>query len=222
MKGNSNLGLLCVLPVASEWSDLQEKRRRACSERQAFSLGRKQPRYQALASRHVQIVTGFFFFNFLFRSDQEQTHNTETQTLNFSTRCFPHTGFYQEPDWTESHARGCGRWVGTQGPSPCSGHPLRTLVLGKIIFSQSDKMPAVCLWLIARVCVATPPCYLVLLLIVMMAWGTFICGKADLKISISDCFESSPTSLIQSPLQMFFKVLVHFNALKSQIWEWVS
>lgn len=35
----------------------------------------------------------FFFFNFLFRSDQEQTHNTDTQTLNFSTRYFPTQAF---------------------------------------------------------------------------------------------------------------------------------
>lgn len=35
----------------------------------------------------------FFFFNFLFKSDQEQTHNTETQTLNFSTRYLPTQAF---------------------------------------------------------------------------------------------------------------------------------
>lgn len=85
-KGKSNLGLLCVMPVASEWSDLQEKWRRTCSERRALLLRRKQPRYQALASHHFQIVT--VFFKFLFRSDQEQTHSTDTQTLTFFT-CYP-------------------------------------------------------------------------------------------------------------------------------------
>lgn len=134
----------------------------------------------------------FFFFKLSLQKWPRTNPQHRDPNAKLLYPLFTHTGFYQEPVWTESHARGCGRWVGKQGLSPCSGHPLRTLVLGKIIFSQSDKMPAVCLWLIARVCMATPPCYLVLLLIVMMAWGTFISGKADLKISISDCFEAPP------------------------------
>lgn len=129
-----------------------------------------------LASRHFHIVTVFFFKVSLQKQPRTNPqHRYPNAKLLYLL--FPHTGSYREPVWTESHARGCGRWVGKQASSSCSGHSLRTLVLWKIIFSQSDKMPAACLRLITHMCMATPPYYLVLgspNLIVMVTWGPFI------------------------------------------------
>lgn len=119
----------------------------------------------------------FFFFKVSLQKRPRTSPQHRHPNAKLLYLLFLHTGSYREPVWTESHARGCGRWVGKQGSSSCSGHSLRTLVLGKIIFSQSDKMPAACLWLITCMCTATPPCYLVLgspNLIVIMTWGPFI------------------------------------------------
>lgn len=89
MKGNSNLGLLCVVPTASERSDLQAEMEKSVFRKAGVIAEKKTTKIPSAGFPPFSDCNRFFFLKFFFRSDQEQTHNTDTQTLNFSTHYFP-------------------------------------------------------------------------------------------------------------------------------------
>lgn len=156
----------------------------------------KESKFWALDSCCFQIIT-FFFKSFSSEViNQEHTHNTEIPRLWTSVPSFSPNRLLGRAWLTDSHARGYSRWIDKPGSTSYRVRSLGTLVLAKIRFSQSDKMTAVCLWLISQTSAAVPPCAVLSQSRgAVVIWGTFMCGKVDRKPSTLDCLEGRPTSL---------------------------